>query len=346
MRRLKRWLPGLQVLSEYQAAWFPRDLMAGLVLTTMLVPVGIAYALASGVPGIYGLYATIVPLLAYALFGPSRILVLGPDSALAAVILAVVLPLSSGDPMRAVALASMMAVVAGLACLLVGVMRLGFVTVLLSKPIRYGFMNGIALTVLISQLPKLLGFSIEDAGPLRDLVRIGTSVLDGQINWAAFGVGAGTLAAILLLARYERIPGILIAVVGATVVVGTLGLPDAGVKVLGQLPQGLPSFALPWIDLADLSQVVIGGCAAAMVAFADTSVLSRTYAAKTRSAVDPNQEMIGLGAANLAAGLFQGFPISSSASRTPVAEAAGAKTQLTGVVGAVAVALLLVCAPN
>jgi len=136
MKRWKRWLPGLQVVSEYQAAWFARDLMAGLVLTAMLVPVGIAYALASGVPGIYGLYATIVPLLAYALFGPSRIMVLGPDSSLAAVILAVVLPLSGGDPVRAVAVASAMAVISGLVCILIGVLRLGFITELLSKPIR------------------------------------------------------------------------------------------------------------------------------------------------------------------------------------------------------------------
>ena len=347
MNGWKRWLPGLQMASRYEAAWLPHDLMAGLVLTTMLVPVGIAYAVASGVPGIYGLYATIVPLLAYALFGPSRILVLGPDSALAAVILAVVLPLSAGDPMRAVALASMMAVVSGLVCILIGVMRLGFVTELLSKPIRYGYMNGIALAVLISQLPKLFGFSIDSVGPLRDLLRIARSILGGQANWTAFAVGAGTLVAILLLKPWKRIPGLLIAVVGATVAVGALGLDEsAGVKVLGPLPQGLPSFALPWIDLADLVQVVIGGCAVALVAFADTSVLSRTYAAKTRSQVDPNQEMIGLGAANLAAGLFQGFPISSSSSRTPVAEAAGAKTQLTGVVGAAAVALLLLVAPN
>ena len=347
MNRWMRWLPGLQVLTRYEAAWLPHDLMAGLVLTTMLVPVGIAYAVASGVPGIYGLYATIVPLLAYALFGPSRILVLGPDSSLAAVILAVVFPLAGGDPMRAVAVASMMAVVSGLVCILIGVMRLGFVTELLSKPIRYGYMNGIALTVLISQLPKLFGFSIEGIGPVRDLVQIAEGVWGGRANWTAFAVGACTLAAILLLKRYERIPGLLVAVVGATVTVGVLGLDQtAAVKVLGPLPQGLPSFALPWINLADLGQVVIGGCAVAMVAFADTSVLSRTYAARTRSNVDPNQEMIGLGAANLAGGLFQGFPISSSSSRTPVAEAAGAKTQLTGVVGAVAVALLLVVAPN
>jgi high affinity sulfate transporter 1 len=347
MNRWKRWLPGLQILREYQAAWFARDLMAGLVLTTMLVPVGIAYALASGVPGIYGLYATIVPLLAYALFGPSRILVLGPDSSLAPVILAVVFPLSGGEPMRAVALASMMAVVSGLVCILIGMLRLGFVTELLSKPIRYGYMNGIALTVLISQLPKLFGFSVDGIGPLRDLLRITGGILGGQANWTSFAVGGSTLVAILLLKPFKRIPGLLLAVVAATIVVGVLNLDaTAGVKVLGPLPQGLPSFALPMISYAHLDDVIIGGCAVAMVAFADTSVLSRTYAAKTRTSVDPNQEMIGLGAANLAAGLFQGFPISSSSSRTPVADAAGAKTQLTGVVGAIGVALLLLFAPN
>ena len=345
---LNRWLPGLKVLREYQPAWLPRDIMAGLVLTTMLVPVGIAYATASGVPGIYGLYATIVPLLAYALFGPSRILVLGPDSSLAAVILAVVAPLAAGDPMRAVTLASAMAVVSGLACIAIGLLRIGFVTELLSKPIRYGYMNGIALTVLISQLPKLFGFSIDDGfGPVRDLISIGQGIVGGRANWTAAAVGGATLVAILLLKPYKRIPGLLIAVVGATIAVGVLNLDTtAGVSVLGPLPQGLPSFALPLISPEHVRDIVVGGFAVAMVAFADTSVLSRTYAAKTRTAVDPNQEMIGLGAANLAGGLFQGFPISSSSSRTPVAEAAGAKSQLTGVVGAIAVALLLVLAPN
>jgi MFS superfamily sulfate permease-like transporter len=208
-------------------------------------------------------------------------------------------------------------------------------------------MNGIALTVLISQVPKLLGFKIESDGPLRDLWAIAKQVFSGGVNWVAALIGVSTLAVILLLKGNKRFPGILIAVVGATVLVGVLGLGErAGVSVLGPLPQGLPSFAIPWISSTDFIAVLSGGLAVALVSFADTSVLSRTYAARTRTYVDPNQEMVGLGAANLAAGFFQGFPISSSSSRTPVAEAAGAKTQLTGAVGAVAVALLLVAAPN
>ena len=340
-------MPGLQTLRSYETAWLRHDIVAGLVLTTMLVPVGIAYAVASGVPGIYGLYATIIPLLAYALFGPSRILVLGPDSSLAAVILAVILPLSGGDPIRAIALASMMAVVSGVVCIVAGLARLGFITELLSKPIRYGYMNGIALTVLISQLPKLFGFKIDGAGPANDLWAIATSILDGMANWTTFTVGAATLAVILLLKGNKRIPGILIAVIGATIVVGILDFAaNANVSVLGTLPQGLPAFAIPWITAADIVPVLTGGLAVTLVSFADTSVLSRVYSARTRTYVDPNQEMVGLGAANLAAGLFQGFPISSSSSRTPVAEAAGSRTQLTGVVGALAVALLLVVAPD
>ncbi len=320
-----RWLPGLLTLRQYQVAWLPHDIIAGLVLSTMLVPVGMAYAVASGVPGIYGLYATIVPLLAYAVFGPSRILVLGPDSSLAAVILGVVLPLSAGDPHRAVALAGMMAVVSGIVCILAGVARLGFITELLSKPIRYGYMNGIALTVLISQLPKLFGFSIESDGPLRNIWAIAEAIVGGKTNWVAFAIGAGSLAVILALKSSKRIPGILVAVAGATVIVGALDLgARAGVSVLGPLPQGLPAFTIPWISSTDIVAVLIGGGAVALVSFADTSVLSRAYAARTRQHVDPNQEMVGLGAANLAAGFFQGFPISSSSSRTPVAESAGA----------------------
>lgn len=346
MKHVSRWLPGLAVARDYQAAWLRHDISAGLVLASMLVPVGIAYAEASGLPGIYGLYATIVPLLAYALFGPSRILVLGPDSALAAIILGVIAPLSAGDPLRAATLAGMMAIVSGVVLILAGLARVGFITELLSKPIRYGYMNGIALTVLISQLPKLFGFSVESAGPLRTLWAIAEAIRDGKTNWTAFAIGVGTLIVILLLARSRRLPGVLIAVVAATIVVAALHLADHGVRVLGPLPQGLPGFAVPLIGANDIVPVLIGGFAVALVSFADTSVLSRSYAARLGDRVDPNQEMVGLGAANLATGFFHGFAISSSSSRTPVAEAAGARTQLTSIVGALAIAFLLLLAPN
>jgi high affinity sulfate transporter 1 len=341
-----RWIPGFLILRQYDPSWLPHDLLAGLVLTTMLVPVGIAYAQASGVPGITGLYATIVPLVAYAIFGPSRILVLAPDSALAAVILAVVLPISGGDPERAIAPASVMAIVAGVVCIGAGLARLGFITELLSKPIRYGYMNGIALTVILSQLPKLLGFSVPADGPLRQAWAIVGKVRAGDTELVTFGVGAGVLALILILKRWPRLPGMLIAVVAATVAVALFDLAARGISVLGPIPEGLPAPSVPLVDVAALGPIVLGGLAVALVAFADTSVLSRTYAARLKTPVDPNQEMVGLGIANLSAGFFQGFPISSSSSRTPVAEAAGAKTQLTGVVGAIGIALLLLFAPS
>jgi len=341
------WLPGLRTLRQYELSWLRRDVTAGLVMTTMLVPVGIAYAEASGIPGINGLYATIVPLLAYAVFGPSRILVLGPDSALAPVILAVVLPISGGDPERAVLIAGMMAIVSGVVCVAAGLSRLGFITELLSKPIRYGYMNGIAITVMLSQIPKLLGFSVGAAGPLRQALGIVENVSAGHTNIAAFGIGGFTLALILVLKRWPRVPGMLIGVVLATVLTAVFDLASrSGISVLGPLPQGLPGPRLPLASTDNLSAILMGSVAVALVSFADTSVLSRTYAARLRTSVDSNQEMAALGIANLAAGFFQGMPISSSSSRTPVAEAAGARTQLTGVVGALAIALLLTLAPD
>lgn len=346
-RHAADWLPGIQILREYQLSWLRNDIVAGIVLSTMLVPVGIAYAVASGVPAINGLYATIIPLIVYALFGPSRILVLGPDSSLAPIILGAVLPLAGGDPGRAVAVAGAIAVVAGLVCIMAGLAKLGFITELLSKPIRYGYMNGIALVVLISQLPKLFGFSIDSSGPLRDLWVIGANVANGKANWAATALGGATLLLILGLKAHKRMGAILVAVVTATLAAGWMDLSVRyGVKVLGPVPQGLPEFAIPWLSPSDFVPVLMAGVAVAIVAFADTSVLSRTFAARTGTRVDPNQEMFGLGAANLAAGFFQGFAISSSSSRTPVAEAAGAKTQMTGVIGALVVAVVIVAAPE
>ena len=343
----RSWLPGLAAIRQYRLAWLRHDLVAGLALSAVLLPVGIAYAVASGVPPTCGLYATIVGLLAYALFGPSRMLVLGPDSSLVALIFGIVLPLSAGDSQRAMALAGMLAIVSGSLCVLAGTARLGFITELLSKPIRYGYMNGIALTVLLSQLPALFGFTVKGDGLLRESHSFVAGVLAGRTNGVSLALGGGTLLLIGLLSHSKRIPGVLLAVVSSTVIVSALNLATGfGVRVLGPLPRGLPAVAVPWTGPDDILPVLLGGSAIALVSFADTSVLSRTYAARLGDRIDPNQEMVGLGAANLVAGLFQGLPISASASRTPVAEAAGAKTQLAGVVGAVTVAVLLLAAPN
>jgi MFS superfamily sulfate permease-like transporter len=245
------------------------------------------------------------------------------------------------------ALAGMLAIVSGSLCVLAGTARLGFITELLSKPIRFGYMNGIALTVLFSQLPALFGFTVKGNGLLRESQSFVAGLLAGQTNGVSLALGGGTLLLIGLLRHSKRVPGVLLAVVSATGIVSALNLSTGfGVRVLGTLPRGLPALAVPWTGTDDIVPVFLGGFAIALVSFADTSVLSRTYGAWLGDRVDPNQEMVGLGAANLVAGLFQGLPISASASRTPVAEAAGAKTQLTGVVGALTVAVLLVAAPN
>lgn len=342
-----RWLPGLQGLLLAGPGDVRADLAAGLSLTAVLLPVGVAYAVASGLPALQGLYASLAALLAYALFGPNRVLVLGPDSSLVALTLAVVLPLAGGDPARAVALAGAMALVAGGVCVAAGLARLGFVTELLSKPIRLGYMNGIALTVVVSQLPVLLGTPVQADGLWAGLPPLLAALSRGDLHLAAVALGLGTLLALLLLKRLPRVPGVLLAVVAATVCTAWLGLDgQAGVVVLGDVPQGLPLPAWPSLQLADLQPVLLGGLAIALVAFADTSVLSRGFAVHHGGRVDANQEMRALGAANLAAGLLQGMPVSASASRSSVALAAGARSQRAGLVAALAIVLVLLLAPG
>jgi high affinity sulfate transporter 1 len=343
----ERWVPGLRTLREYRRAWLVSDLVAGLVLTALLVPVGMGYAQAAGLPPITGLYATIVPLLAYAVFGPSRVMILGPDSSLAAVIAAVILPLGGDDPETAVALAGALSVLTGLIILVAGMARLGFVTELLSRPVQLGYLCGIAVTILVGQLPRLCGFSIEGRGLLTEIRDFVQGVADGRVNRAALAVGLTGIVVILVLKRFWRaIPAVAVAVVIGIAAVAAFDLDQEGVKVIGVLPEGLPGFAFPAVDLADLGALFSGALGIALVAVADTTVLSQSLAAQRGETVDPNQELRALGAANLAAGFFQGFAISSSASRTPVAVSAGARSQLTPLVGAVAIALLLVFAPG
>jgi high affinity sulfate transporter 1 len=345
---LRRWLPGMAILSRYSRALFSQDLVAGLVLTALLAPVGMGYAEAAGLPAIYGLYATIVPLLAYAIFGPSRILVLGPDSALTALIAATILPLANGDAGRAVSLAAMLAVFTGILCILAGLARFGFVTDLLSKPIRYGYLNGIAFTLLITQLPKLLGFSVPPGSLTESAAGLLRGILEGRVNLTAGTIGISCLVVIFACRRCSpRLPGVLLAVVGSTLAVALFDLETSRhLSVVGTLPQGLPAFRIPDVTLSECTPLASGALAIALVSIADMSVLSRIYALRGSYYVDENQELIALGIANVAAGFFQGFSVSSSASRTPVAESAGARTQMTCVVGAVCIALLLLFAPG
>ncbi|HKA03054.1 MAG TPA: SulP family inorganic anion transporter [Acidimicrobiales bacterium] len=342
----RRWVPLLGVLGRYRAAAFRRDVVAGVVLTALLIPAGMGYAQAAGLPAVTGLYATVVPLVAYAVVGPSRILVLGPDSSLAPLIAAAVLPLSGGDVATAVSLAGVLAVLTGVLCIVAGLARLGFLTDLLSLPVRYGYLNGIAVTILASQLPKLFGFSVDADTAVDDLHQFVDGVLDGRTNTTALAVGASSLAAIFALRTWtRRVPVLLVVIVGAIVATNAFDLADHGLALVGELPRGFPGFSVPTVDAGDLSRLLAGAAGVAIIAFADTTVLSRTFAVRGHYEVDQNQELVALGVANGLAGFFQGFPVSSSASRTPAAEAAGAHTQVTGLVSAAVIVVLLLWLP-
>jgi high affinity sulfate transporter 1 len=333
----------------YQRRWVAKDVVAGLVLSALLVPQGMAYAELAGLPPVTGLYTSILCLVGYALIGPSRILVLGPDSALGPMIAATLLPLvgAGGDPARAVLLASALAVLTGVIMIAAGAGRLGFVADLLSKPTILGYMNGLALTILVGQLPKLLGFSIDADGFIGQVAAVISGILNGAVVTEAAAIGLFSLVLILVLDRFlPRVPAVLVAVLAAMLISTAMSLGEKGVKLVGPLDQGLPSFTIPIVSLSDLGILAVGALGIALVALTDTISTATSFAERQGAEVDGNREMIGIGTSNVAAGLFQGFPVSTSGSRTAVAEKAGARTQLTGLVGAVMIAVMLVAFPN
>jgi high affinity sulfate transporter 1 len=343
-----RWLPGARQIAGYRASWLRPDIVAGIVLATLLVPQGMAYAELAGLPAITGLYTTILCLLGYAVFGPSRILVLGPDSSLGPMIAATLLPIlgSNGSPERAIALASMLALIVGAIMIGAGIARLGFVADLLSKPTQIGYMNGLALTILVGQLPKLFGFSINANGLIDEAHKFVQGLTSGDAVGAAVAIGLVSLGLILVLGRWlPRVPGVLVAVVTAIAATSVFDLASHGVSLVGSLPKGFPPLTWP-SHISDFPLLIAGALGIALVALTDTISTASSFAARTGQEVDGNGEMIGIGAANVAAGFFQGFPVSTSGSRTAVAEQAGAKTQLTGVVGAGLIVLMLVLVPG
>jgi high affinity sulfate transporter 1 len=340
-RSIERWIPGLRAARTYERSWFRSDLIAGIVLAAILVPQGMAYAELAGLPAVTGLYTTVACLVGYAVFGPSRVLVLGPDSSVSPLIFAAIVPLIvAEDPGSAIALAGMLALLVGLIEIGLGLGKLGFVADLLSSEVQVGYMNGLGITIIVGQLPKLFGFST-DADSFVDDVRAFVEGLDGT-DTTTLVMGVAVLATLLVLPRLTaRVPAILVAVVGATVVSAVLGLSDEGVATVGTLPQGVPTPALPWTSLSDVGPLLVAAIGITLVSLTDTIATSTSFAARRGDEVEPDQEMIGIGAANVAAGFFQGFAVSTSSSRTAVADQSGAKTQVTGLVGAGLVVVLL-----
>ena len=349
MSELRRQVPGLRMLAEYKAGWLPRDLVAGLVLTTLLVPQGMAYAELAGLPAITGLYTSIMCLLGYALLGPSPVLVLGPDSSLGPMIAAVILPIAGaqGDPERAIALAAMLGLLVGAITSLGAIARLGFIADLLSKPTMIGYMNGLAVTILIGQLPKLFGFSTDATGLLAETRAFFNGVRDGETVTASLAIGVAALAVMLVLGRFwPKVPSVLAAVVVSIAAAYAFNLADHGVDLVGALPQGFPPLTVPHVHASDIPLLIGGAFGIALVSLADTIATASAFAGRSGREIDGNREMLGIGAANIAAGFFQGFPVSTSGSRTAVAEQAGAKSQVTGLVGAVAITTMLLAFPG
>ncbi len=345
MVRLEKWVPGIRAVRTYDRAWLAKDLVAGIVLCALLVPQGMAYAELAGLPAITGLYTTIICLFAYAAMGPSPYLVLGPDSSLGPMIAAAILPLAMGDEAYAVALAGMLALFVGLVCAGAGIARLGFIADLLSAPVRVGYLAGLAVTIFIGQLPKLFGFSTESKSFIGEISAF-TQNLD-QTNIYALVVGLLCLGIILGLKRWKPTwPGILIAVLTAIVITTILDLAARGVDTVGMLPKGFPAPSFPRVDLADIPILAATAFGISLVAIGDTISTSAGFATRRGYEIDSDQEMVGIGAANLFAGLFSGFPVSTSGSRTAVAEQSGAITQLTGVVAGLLVLAMLLFVPG
>ena len=330
--------PGVQAARTYQRQWLRADVVAGLVLAAILVPQGMAYAELAGLPAVTGLYTTIACLIGYALFGPSRVLVLGPDSSISPLIFAAITPLvvAGDDPGKAIALAGMLALLVGLIEIGLGIGKLGFVADLLSSEVQVGYMNGLAITIIVGQLPKLFGYSTE-ADTFAGEIRAFVESLDQTVAGALL-IGLAVLVTLLVLPRITtRIPAVLVAVIGATAVSALLDLSAGGVATVGALPSGFPTPALPWTSLQDVGPLAIAAVGITLVSLTDTIATASSFAARRGEEVEPNQEMIGMGAANATAGLVQGFAVSGSASRTAAVEGAGGSSQMVSLIAAVLV---------
>ena len=336
----RRYLPGLWALRGYRRGWLRGDLLAGVTVAAYLVPQVMAYAEVAGLPPITGLWAAVAPLIAYAILGSSRQLSVGPESSTALMTAAAVTALVAGDQQTYANTAAALALTVGAICLICWVARLGFLANLLSHPVLIGYMAGIAGLMIVSQLGKVTGISVEGDSVLSELRSFVTHL--GQLHWPTLLVAAGTFALLVALQRFlPRWPGPLIAMVLAAVAVAWLNLDQLGVKTVGTVPRGLPPASTPDFSTVDLSTLIPAALGVTIVAYTDNVVTARAFATRRREVIDARQEFLALGAANLGAGLFSGFPVSSSGSRTVIGDAVGSRTQLYSLVTATIVLLTM-----
>ncbi len=341
MQRLARIAPGLPALLGYRRADFPHDLVAGLSVAAVALPVGVAYAQLAGFSPVVGLYASILPLAAYALFGTSRQLILGPDAATCAIVAAAVAPLAAGNAELYLSLSIMLAVLAGVFCIAASFLKLGALADFLSKPILVGFLNGVALSIVLGQMGKIFGFPLESGGIFPRLLEFFSKL--GLTHWPTLAVGVATFAVLMLSPRLlPRLPAALVAMVVAVALVKLLGLDGLGVQTVGEVPAGLPRLRFPSVPSTLLPKLVAEAAGLALVSFSSMMLTARSFASKNGYDIDSDREFAALGVANLAAGISQAFAISGADSRTAMNDAAGGRTQVAGLVAAAAVAAVLV----
>ena len=337
---LGRLAPGLMMLRGYQRAWLRYDVAAGLSVAAVALPTAIAYAQLAGFPPVVGLYASILPLVVYAVLGTSRQLIVNPDAATCAMVAAIVTPLAAGNSELYTTLAVALAVMAGIACVIAGFFRLGFLADFLGKPVLVGFMNGIAISIVIGQIGKVFGFALQSERILPRLVEF-VSKLD-TTHLPSLAIGVTTFAVVRVARRYSpRLPAPLLALIIAVVIVKSFGLENRGVAVLGEVPAGLPAIRWPPVLMSHVSALLSGAAGLALVSFTSGMITARSFASRNRYEIDVNHEFVALGACNIAAGLSQGFAVTGADSRTAISDAMGGKTQVTGLVAAAAMALVL-----
>jgi len=334
-----RIVPGLAGLLTCRRSDFSADAVAGLSVAAVSLPVGIAYAEIAGVPAVYGIYAAIVPLVAYALFGSSRQLIIGPDAATCLMVAASIGPLAGGDPQRYLELVVALTLATGLFYVLFGLCRFGFLANFLSHPILVGYLNGVALIILVGQIPKLFGYQSAGGDFWHKLLECIKQT--DHINPPTLLLGTTGLALLLIMKRWApRLPAALIVGAVSIAAVAALNMQARGVAVLGAIPAGLPVLRAPAFD-PTRSIVVQHAASIALISFISGILTAKSFARRNRYDIDANRELIAFGACNIVSGLVQGFPVTGAASRTALSNAMGGKTQLVGLVAAVAMLLFL-----